>query len=83
MTAFGLLGFAMKRLEMSIPAFVIAFILGPGLERAMRQSFLLDDSGVGIFLERPVALGFFLLGVLALALRLRRRPNPPADRPAE
>lgn len=70
MTIFGLLGFAMKRLDMSVPAFVIAFILGPGLERAMRQSFLLDESGAGIFLERPVALAFFLLGALSLAFRL-------------
>jgi putative tricarboxylic transport membrane protein len=70
MTIFGLLGFAMKRLDMSVPAFVIAFILGPGLERAMRQSFLLDESGAGIFLERPVALASFLLGALSLAFRL-------------
>jgi putative tricarboxylic transport membrane protein len=70
MTAFGLLGFVMKRLDMSVPAFVIAFILGPGLERAMRQSFLLDESGAGIFLERPVALASFLLGALSLAFRL-------------
>ncbi len=62
----------MRRFDMSTPAFVIAFILGPGLERAMRQTFLLDESGGWIFLERPVALAFFAVGALALALRLRK-----------
>ncbi|MEL6363113.1 MAG: hypothetical protein AAFR21_18765, partial [Pseudomonadota bacterium] len=71
MTIFGLLGFIMKRLDMSLPAFVIAFILGPGLERAMRQTFLLDETGGWIFLERPVALVFFAVGVIALGFRLK------------
>jgi putative tricarboxylic transport membrane protein len=71
MTAFGALGYLMKRFGMSTPAFVIAFILGPGLERSMRQSFLLDESGGWIFLERPVALCFFAAGLIVLALRLR------------
>lgn len=74
MTIFGLLGFIMKRLDMSLPAFVIAFILGPGLERAMRQTFLLDEAGGWIFLERPVSLAFFVLGGIALALRLLGNP---------
>jgi len=71
MTVFGIVGFLMRRFDMSTPAFVIAFILGPGLERAMRQTFLLDESGGWIFLERPVALCFFLLGIVALILRLK------------
>lgn len=72
MTCFGLLGFVMKRLGMSPPAFIIAFILGPGLERALRQTFLLDDSGILYFLERPIALLFFALGFVALGLRALR-----------
>ncbi len=82
MTVFGVLGFAMKRLDMSVPAFVIAFILGPGMERALRQSFLLDDSGAGIFLERPVALAFFALAVGSLAFRLWRNSALTGDRKA-
>ncbi len=70
MTVFGVLGYIMKRLNMSLPAFVIAFILGPGFERAVRQSFLLDESGGGIFLQRPIALLFFILGILAIGIRL-------------
>ena len=56
---------------MSPPAFIIAFILGPGLERALRQTFLLDDSGVLFFLERPIALIFLVLGAVSLVMRAR------------
>lgn len=70
MTIFGLAGCLMKRLELSLPAFVIAFILGPGIERALRQSMLLEDSGALIFLQRPVALLFFVIGFVAIALRI-------------
>ena len=80
-TLFGLLGYVMKRIDMSPPAFIIAFILGPGLEESLRQTFLLDDSGVLYFLERPVALVFFGMGLLALALRvwtqLKKRQAQP------
>jgi putative tricarboxylic transport membrane protein len=72
MTAFGCLGYVMKRIEMSTPAFVIAFILGPGLERTMRQSFLLDESGGWIFLQRPLALVFFAIGLAVIILRLTK-----------
>ena len=80
-TLFGLLGYIMKKVDMSPPAFIIAFILGPGLEETLRQTFLLDDSGLLYFLERPVALAFLALGLLALVLRLRsqfrkRQPSP-------
>ncbi|MEM9223099.1 MAG: tripartite tricarboxylate transporter permease [Pseudomonadota bacterium] len=36
MTIFRFLGFVMKRFDMSLPAFVIAFVVGPGIERAIR-----------------------------------------------
>jgi putative tricarboxylic transport membrane protein len=70
MTVFGIVGYVMKKVDMSLPAFVIAFILAPGLERSLRQSLLLDDSGILIFLQRPIALAFLAVGMLFLALNL-------------
>jgi putative tricarboxylic transport membrane protein len=63
MTAFGIAGFFLRRFEYSPPAFVIAFVLGRGAEEALRQSMLLSDSGFLIFLERPVAVVFGVLGL--------------------
>lgn len=72
MTLFGLVGFLMKRFDFSIPAFVIAFILGGGAETSLRQAMMLDDAGAMVFFQRPVALIFFGLGLLTIFLRIRQ-----------
>jgi len=59
---FGVVGYLMRRADFSAPAFVIAFVLARGAEEAFRQSLLLSDSGIGIFLERPVAIAFLVVG---------------------
>lgn len=71
-TFFGLVGYLMKRFDFSIPAFVIAFILGSGAETSLRQSMMMDDSGPLIFFERPIALMFFAIGILTIVLRSRQ-----------
>ena len=71
MIAAGVLGWLMKKLEFNPAAFVIAFVLAGGAEETFRQSLLLSDNGLLIFVTRPVALGFLLLGVITVALRAR------------
>lgn len=76
---FGVVGYIMRRANYSAPAFIIAFILAQGAEMTFRQSLLLSDSGIGIFLERPIAVSFMTLGLAVLIGRsvavLRRRRN--------
>ena len=49
MLAFGVLGYAMKKLGYSPAALVLALVLGPLAERALRQSLIISDSGIAIF----------------------------------
>jgi len=70
MLVFGLVGYVMKRFDYSLPAFIIAFILGPGAEESLRQSLMLSSDGWGIFLDRPVAIIFILLAVAIIVLRV-------------
>jgi putative tricarboxylic transport membrane protein len=83
MLVFGLVGYFMKRFDYSLPAFIIAFILGPGAEESLRQSLMLSADGWGIFLERPVAIAFILLAVGIVGLRLFQsaRANGVRGRP--
>ena len=67
----GILGWLMRAFEFNPAAFVIAFVLAGGAEETLRQALLMSDAGWGIFLERPFALGFLALGVLAVTLRIR------------
>jgi putative tricarboxylic transport membrane protein len=63
---FGVIGYLMRRTKFSSAAFIIAFVLARGAENAFRQSLLLSDSGMGIFLERPIAIAFITVGLAVL-----------------
>lgn len=66
---FGVVGYFFRRFDFSAAAFIIAFVLAKGAEEAYRQSLLLSDAGNAIYLERPVALAFFAVGLGVLILR--------------
>lgn len=80
MMCFGIVGYLMKKAQFSIPAFIIAFILAGGAERSLRQAMMMDDNGAMIFLQRPIALAFFALGILTIVLRVRQQRRSAATR---
>ncbi len=83
MMCFGIVGYVMKKFQFSVPAFIIAFILASGAERSLRQAMMMDDDGAMIFLERPIALAFFAIGILTIVLRVRQQRRTAAIRQQE
>ncbi|WP_170335988.1 tripartite tricarboxylate transporter permease [Ruegeria arenilitoris] len=71
MTCAGFVGWIMRKYDFNIAAFVISFVLAKGAEETFRQSLLMSDGGALIFVERPIALAFLLLGAGAIAFRIR------------
>lgn len=71
MIAAGIAGWLMKKLDFNPAAFVISFVLAKGAEETFRQSLRLSDDGLLIFVTRPIALAFLLLGIGALLFRAR------------
>ncbi len=71
MVAAGFLGWLMRKLDFNPAAFVISFVLAGGAEEAFRQALLLSDNGMMIFITRPIALLCLLVGLTALAVRVR------------
>ena len=85
MLVFGALGYLMKKLYYSPAALVLALVLGPLAERALRQSLILSDRGVMIFFARPISATLMTLGLAAIAVpvvrslwRAARRRQRPA-----
>ena len=72
MVCAGFVGWLMRKFEFNTAAFVIAFVLAKGAEESLRQALLMSGDGLLIFVQRPVALTFLVLGVLVVALRIRR-----------
>jgi putative tricarboxylic transport membrane protein len=62
---FGLLGYFMKRYDYPVAPVILGLVLGGLMEKSFVQSSAMGGGGVGIFLQRPIAL---LLFALALAV---------------
>jgi putative tricarboxylic transport membrane protein len=75
MSAFAILGYIMRKLDFSIVAFIIAFILGPLFEDALRQTLVLFGDDPERLLTRPIAIFFLVLTAFSI-WRLGFRPKP-------
>jgi len=72
MLVFGVLGYFMKKLGYSPAALVLALVLGPLAERALRQSLIISDTGLGIFFLRPISGVLMVLALAAVAIPVLR-----------
>ena len=56
----------MKKFEYESPPLVLALILGPMFESALRQSLILFDGNPMVFLTRPLSATFLIVSALLL-----------------
>lgn len=80
MLIFGIFGYLMRKLDYPLAPAVLAIVLGPLAEPALRQSLLIGNGSLEIFFERPysgtimvAALVLLFLPLLKPALNLLRR----------
>jgi putative tricarboxylic transport membrane protein len=67
---FSLVGLLMKKFAFEPAPLVLAFVLGPLLETALRRSLILSDGSLLIFIERPISAVFILFAFLLLVIPL-------------
>lgn len=72
MLVFGVVGYFMKKLGYSPAALVLALVLGPLAERALRQSLIISDAGLGILFLRPISGVLTAMAIVAVAVPLAR-----------
>jgi putative tricarboxylic transport membrane protein len=67
---FGVIGYLMRKFGFPLAPVVLAVILSPQLEIALKQSLALSQGSYQIFFSRPIALVFMILafGVIARGL---------------
>ncbi len=78
--AMGLIGYAMRKLDYPTAPVVLALILSPMLEDALRQSLTISKGRLEIFVTRPISLALLALAVVSVILSLvsRRRGVRPS-----
>ena len=73
MWIFGILGYLMKKFDYEGAPLVLAMVIGPMMEEAMRQSLILSAGSAAIFFTRPISAGFILAASFLLVLPLLTR----------
>ena len=83
---FGVFGYTLRKLRVDPSPLVVALVLGPMMEKTLRQSLFLTRGSIVDLIARPLTLSILLIPVVALLgpllLRLYRRARTPAARTA-
>ena len=91
MTAFGVLGYLMRKFDFPPAPLVLAFVIGPIMETALRQSLIMSKGTFAIFFDRPISGTLVCVAILVLlapvlqrlAAACLRRPSATASERAK
>ena len=72
LTGFGLLGYAMRKLDYPAAPLILGLVLGDSMERALRQSLMMSQGDLTILVSRPISAVILALAVLVLLSPLLR-----------
>jgi len=78
MLVFGIIGYLMRKLSLEPAAMVLAFVLGPMLETALRLSLIKSKGSFSIFFTRPISAICLIIAIALLVVPLFpwfRRPG--------
>jgi putative tricarboxylic transport membrane protein len=64
MMIFGVIGWAFKKLDYNMAPMLLALVLGDMAESAMRQSLLMSQGSLWIFVQPPIALPLVIAAAL-------------------
>ena len=70
--AFGVLGYFCKKMDYPVAPLILALVLGPMTETALRQSLLQSDGSLMIFVTHPISLGLMLVSVVLYAMPITK-----------
>ncbi len=72
MIFFGALGYLMRKMKYPPAPMILALVLGPMVERSLRQSLTISHGSLEIFFTRPIAAVLMIIGILSLFLPIIR-----------
>ena len=70
MLIFGVVGYFMRKLDYPMAPAVLAIVLGPLAEPALRQSLIISNGSFAIFYERPMSAAILAATVALFVLPL-------------
>jgi putative tricarboxylic transport membrane protein len=68
MIGFGVLGYILRKLKYEAAPIILAMVLGPMFELALRQSLIMDNGNPWIFFTRPISCSILVIAIIILGL---------------
>ncbi len=80
MLVMGIFGYFARKLKFDLGPLLLAFVLGPIMERSLRQALLMSNGEFGIFFTRPISGALMAIAIVFVLYNLwtarrRRRPS--------
>lgn len=72
MLIFGVIGYFMRKLDFPLAPTVLALVLGPMVERSLRQALAMSQGDVSIFFSRPISAVLVIIALVSLLTPLFR-----------
>jgi putative tricarboxylic transport membrane protein len=66
MVIFGIIGYGMKRADVPASPIILGMVLGKQMEEKFRQSMVISDGSLAIFLQRPIAVFFLIVAFISI-----------------
>jgi len=70
MLVMGIFGYLARKLKFDLGPLLLAFVLGPIMERSLRQALLMSHGGFGIFFTRPISGALMATAILFVLYNL-------------
>jgi len=70
---FGFVGYGLRKLDFDLGLLILAFVLGPILERSVRQSLTISGGDISVFFGSGLSVGLLVAAAVFLVLGLK--PN--------
>jgi len=75
LAVFGLMGYAMRKLDYPAAPLILGLVLGDSMERALRQSLMMSQGHMSILVSRPISAVMLFLAAVILITPLFRKAN--------
>jgi putative tricarboxylic transport membrane protein len=76
MMVFAILGYGFRKLDIPVAPFALTLILGPLMEKALRQSLEMSNGTLQIFLNRPLALTLIVIAMVIIVVNTAKFLTP-------
>ncbi len=63
----GIAGYIFKKLNFSVAPLILALVIGPMMEDSLRQSLMLSQGSLEVFITHPLSRNLFILAALIIA----------------